>query len=405
MSLINNRFSRRPGPIVSQLLVTLFICGSIAVLAASKESEQKRENINHSDSKLNSIKAKTNITTLITKNVMWVHEEGHVCLREDSFRSVVKVDDVVHVQEFVGDFMYTYEMVNTAALRHTQSARPSPYIGNDTWIDGLRNKKYNCVKSIAPAKMDTTSPALTKLNTDGTSVWAVNGWVIDADTNMKPTSLSAKGEYEHANFFRINTVRPCRYKIIGCKQQAKGKGRRVEEIMSYALSSETKEALQNFQNLIIEPNWCGMNYLGEDFPYPTDKNSKHVHIEHACRRHDHAIKYVEIELGGFTIPRMECKVNWDLYMAVNKKVNNKYIGGKTRNIVNAVFSPLGISGLYGCFEHGPYKCWKRFRWRFKYGNYCTGEHVRYGSKRYENKQLFWGYREKEKICEGDLEGY
>ena len=89
---------------------------------------------------------------------------------------------------------------------------------------------------------------------------------------------------------------------------------------------------------------------------------------------------------GKLFPRCNCNSDRDLAAATNNAA------------VQIAYGKRGLAQFWGCYDKGKYYCWKGWR----YGKYCSGTRVKYGSWRYNSISYNWPYASKKKSCPNDL---
>lgn len=377
----------------------------------------------------------TTATRLVTNNVKWIHDEGHICVRPYGVQFVEYDKDVVTVQEIINNKIYTYAMVHTDFLyQEVADLGPDKIESVDTkWIDNLVGYKYDCVvESIDINDSDEDmmndlfqdkAEMVSRNRADQSTTWKVGAWTIQADANLRPVFLSNPpphdDEDDDDHFHMVLTgIETCNVPILGCdpKTQAgdhvpyQGPTHKQIGAVMNAIGMKHEHGnhhqhnstdgtrflwdglFQDFQNFASRTNWCGSGQTPTSDPCPGDASIDiplyDYDADRACRRHDHA-KRVGTAWGapiGFS--RAECLVDQDMIVASNNLA------------VDAVLGRFGLASTWGCLGFGNYKCWKKWWYKCQ----CRGERVRYGAFRYENNERNpeWGYRAPDRVCPDDL---
>uniref|UniRef100_A0A7S3LAV5 Uncharacterized protein n=1 Tax=Amphora coffeiformis TaxID=265554 RepID=A0A7S3LAV5_9STRA len=346
-------------------------------------------------------------SSLVTDNVLWIHDEGHVCLQGDAVQFWSHSEgDAVIVQEVIGNEMYTYERINTDALYAEARALldKSSVEGADTlWIDALVGVKYNCVMETLDEEMDVTSPILLERHQDESSTWQVGPWQVQADSNMVPRSLSTHPDEDDEDDFEISIaeVGTCRVPIVGCDPLTEAgdihipydgptdaqwqslfdaAGVVAPDVTVGDGHERFLGVWQDLTNSATQTKWCGYG-TPKSNPCPGDPavvaefRNYDYEADRACRRHDHGRKFTILPAG---FVRTECMHDRDLLLVAGDNL-----------ALTAVYGKYGLAATFGCYGYGNYKCWKKWRYRCQ----CRGERVRFGAGRYDNNERNekWGY--------------
>jgi hypothetical protein len=353
------------------------------------------------------------------------------------------------VDEMHGGKRYTYNKADTQAILDGQKEQPAMSCdGMDlsgttcelvqdaltSEIEALvvanANTKDSCVITLDEANGDGSDvqwdykAGLVQPLGGGAAIWQVGGYFISTSSTGVPTKIVDGEDYTKV-VADIHSISELSSDDIAAKKIFQGcvdgagdnfklpdsSGRRLatmteeehraQDIVDHLLRSMDVNrdiphgrdlSWTSFQAWISNTNWCGAGTDIVNTVCPSSTASGDLQADRACRRHDHGAKSNGI-IGGMAV-RLGCDIDHDL-------------ASSTSNwCAQGIFGSWGIAQTWGCFDHGSYNCWNwASKWwggYWRYGGYCSGEHVHYGPWRYGAYSHRYGYKAKAKSCSGDI---
>lgn len=235
--------------------------------------------------------------------------------------------------------------------------------------------------------------------------WSTGGWTLETTVDGQIVGLDAGAGTQH--FEVIDVSYPTHgIDFSGCNpQDFNMSSRRLAPSaapprhLTVLGDSRRLGAWTDFQAWLSHTNWCGAgtDLLSTTCPASSSGGSDYdLAADKACRRHDHGAKANGI-IGGMAV-RLGCDIDKDLSQ------------GTGNECAQGIFGSWGLAMVWGCYDHGAMDCWNyykhnRRRWRpsyWRHGSYCNGEHIHYGPNRYDGHSHTYGYKAKEKNCDGDI---
>ena len=344
-------------------------------------------------------------------------EGGAICFEGDRFRAVTFSGVDVLVTEFFDQQKFTYKLENAEVLHQEQDlllASDAPIhrnrkladaLSDPSWIDSLKGIKYACTIEEAK-KFDFNirnirfMESLEDAEMGSVTLWNFNDWyILTMDSDSIPVRLQGIENVEESFYFTEEEF--AFVHIEGCDPNTEGSeelpeteemeefGARllmahspyVDEKMYFSIKQEGRRLrkldwMTDFGQWMTGTDYCGpgTGSIWHGLDCPTDRVNK------ACRKHDHGKKVTYHWYSGYSFPRLECKVDKNIYDNADDIV------------VDPIYSPYGVMSLinFGCWNYETWSEWKTcYKWGVPYPctKSVTGFKHRWGWSRYSGAAL------------------
>jgi hypothetical protein len=246
--------------------------------------------------------------------------------------------------------------------------------------------------------------------------WRVDGWILETKLDGEIVGLAAGGGEQR---FKVEEVLPefSRVPFNGCSPSSNAPlvvpevipsgDRRLDVAGAVGFPNDTLAGffardLAQHQQARSATFWCGSGTGIGSWPCPESiteemyaaigrplgsfefipsTHEERIDTERSCMRHDHGAKSTSAAGGAV---RSGCDIDLGL------------VANSANSVVQIMFGHFGIARFFGCWDIGVYKCWA-WKWGvLLYGNFCEGEHAKYGPTRMLTYEHSYGWNPQER---------